>query len=115
MRSCQSLRWLFWAFVVWAFAIAVCAAPASANPPDLLLVNGKIITQDAASSVKQALAIEGERIAATGSSEELRKLAGPSTKIIDLGGRTVIPGLVDSHIHAIRAGFRFATEVNWEG
>ncbi|MGA9300014.1 MAG: amidohydrolase [Bradyrhizobium sp.] len=115
MRSCQSLRWLFWAFVVWAFAIAVCAAPASANPPDLLLVNGKIITQDAASSVKQALAIEGERIAATGSSEALRRLAGPSTKIIDLGGRTVIPGLVDSHIHAIRAGFRFTTEVNWEG
>ena len=95
--------------------VHACATPASANPADLLLVNGKIITQDAAASVKEALAIEGDHIAATGHSEELRKLAGPSTKIIDLGGRTVIPGPVDSHIHAIRAGFRFATEVNWEG
>jgi predicted amidohydrolase YtcJ len=89
--------------------------PASANPADLLLINGKIITQDAASSVAEAIAIEAGRIAATGSATELRKLAGPSTKVIDLGGRTVIPGLIDSHIHAIRAGFRDATEVSWEG
>jgi predicted amidohydrolase YtcJ len=105
---------LFGAFVVWALATC-CTAPASANPADLLLVNGKIITLDAASSVKEALAIEAGRVAATGSTEVLRKLAGPATKIIDLGGRTVIPGLIDSHMHAIRAGFRYATEVNWEG
>jgi predicted amidohydrolase YtcJ len=89
--------------------------PASANPADLLLVNGKVVTLDAVSSVSEAIAIEGEKVVATGGSEELRKLAGPSTKVIDLGGRTVIPGLIDSHIHAIRAGFRYATEVNWEG
>ena len=99
--------------LVWAVAIA--AAPASADPADILLINGKIITLDAASSVKEAVAIEADHITATGSSEELRKRAGPATKIIDLGGRTVIPGLIDSHIHAIRAGFRHATEVNWEG
>jgi predicted amidohydrolase YtcJ len=64
--------------------------------------------------VTEALAIEADRIAATGSTDELRKLAGPSTEIIDLGGRTVSPGLIDSHIHAVRAGFRFASEVNWE-
>jgi predicted amidohydrolase YtcJ len=101
------------------FAVSACIVagilPASAAPADLLLVNGKIVTLDDASSVSEALAIEGDRIAATGSSEQLRKLAGPATKIIDLGGRTVIPGLIDSHIHAIRAGFRYATEVNWEG
>jgi len=91
------------------------AAPAWSNPADILLVNGKIVTLDAASSVREALAIEADRITATGSSEELRKSAGPATRIIDLGGRTVIPGLIDSHIHAIRAGFRYATEVNWEG
>ena len=91
------------------------AVPASADPADLLLVNGKIVTLDAASQVAEALAVENGRIAATGSSEELRKLAGPATKVIDLGGRTVIPGLIDSHIHAIRAGFRYAGEVNWEG
>jgi predicted amidohydrolase YtcJ len=114
MRSSQSLRWLFCAFTVSALAIAG-NLPASANPADLLLVNGKIVTLDAASSVKEALAVEAGRITATGSTDELRKLAGPSTKIIDLGGRTVIPGLIDSHIHAIRAGFRYATEVSWEG
>jgi predicted amidohydrolase YtcJ len=114
MRSGQSLRRLFCAFAVSAFA-AAGTMPASANPADLLLVNGKIVTLDAASSVKEALAIEAGHITAAGSTDELRKFAGPSTKIIDLGGRTVIPGLIDSHIHAIRAGFRYATEVNWEG
>jgi len=99
--------------MMWIGVLGTAAA--SANPPDLLLINGKIITQDAASSVSEALAIEAGRIAATGSTAELRKLAGPSTTVIDLGGRTVIPGLIDSHIHAIRAGFRYATEVNWEG
>jgi predicted amidohydrolase YtcJ len=93
----------------------VAVASASASPPDLLLVNGKIVTLDASSSVKQALAIEGNHITAVGRTGELRKLAGPTTRVIDLGGRTVIPGLIDSHIHAIRAGFRFATEVSWEG
>jgi predicted amidohydrolase YtcJ len=102
------LRWT----LAFSFAATVSA---SAAPADLLLVNGRIVTLDDASSVRQALAIEGDHIAATGTTEELRKLAGPSTKIVDLGGRAVIPGLIDSHIHAIRAGFRFATEVNWEG
>jgi predicted amidohydrolase YtcJ len=102
------------AFAVWAFGIAGAVA-ASANPVDLLLVNGKVVTLDAASQVAEALAIEAGRVVATGSAEELRKLAGPATNVIDLGGRTVIPGLIDSHIHAIRAGFRYATEVNWEG
>jgi len=109
----QSARCFFWVFVVWTVVLG--SVPALANPADLLLINGKIITQDAASSVEEALAIEAGQITATGSATELRKLAGPSTKVIDLGGRTVIPGLIDSHIHAIRAGFRYATEVNWEG
>src|ERR1700722_18434334 len=103
----------FCVVVVWIGVLG--PVPASANPADLLLVNGKIITQDAASSVQEALAIEAGRVGATGRSEQLRKLAGPSTEVIDLGGRTVIPGLIDSHIHAIRAGFRYATEVHWDG
>jgi predicted amidohydrolase YtcJ len=109
----QSARCFFWVFVVWTVVFGT--VPASANPADLLLINGRIITQDAASSVAEAIAIEAGRITATGSTAELRKLAAPSTEVIDLGGRTVIPGLIDSHIHAIRAGFRYATEVNWEG
>jgi predicted amidohydrolase YtcJ len=109
----QSARGFFCVCLVWIGVLGTVRA--SANPADLLLINGKIITQDAASSVAEALAVEDGHISATGSSEQLRKLAGPSTKVIDLGGRTVIPGLIDSHIHAIRAGFRYATEVNWEG
>src|SRR5579871_814056 len=97
--------------VLWASA----AVPASAAPADLILLNGKVVTLDAASRVTEAIAVEAGHITATGSTEDLRKLAGPATAIIDLGGRTVIPGLIDSHIHAIRAGFRFGTEVNWEG
>jgi predicted amidohydrolase YtcJ len=113
MATNQSAGRFFCVVVVWIGVLG--PVPASANPADLLLVNGKIITQDAASSVQEALAIEAGRVVATGRSEQLRKLAGPSTEVIDLGGRTVIPGLIDSHIHAIRAGFRYATEVNWEG
>jgi predicted amidohydrolase YtcJ len=92
-------------------------APASlrANPADLLLVNGRIVTLDGTSSIAEALAIEAGRIIATGSADQMRKLAGAATKIIDLGGRTVIPGLIDSHIHSIRAGFRYAGEVHWDG
>ena len=103
---------LIWVLAACALAVA---ASASAAPADLLLINGKVITLDDAAPVTEALAVEADHITATGRSEDLRKLAGPATRIIDLGGRTVIPGLIDSHIHAIRAGFRYATEVSWEG
>src|SRR3984885_13908604 len=108
---------MFLARVCGALALLALGlgTPASANPADTLLLNGKIVTLDGTSQVSEALAIEAGRIAATGSTDAMRKLAGPATQIIDLDGRTVIPGLIDSHIHAIRAGFRYATEVNWEG
>ncbi len=101
--------------VLVAVALGFCA-PVSprASPADILLVNGKIVTLDETSSISEALAIEADRITATGSTDQMRKLAGAATKIIDLGGRTVIPGLIDSHIHAIRAGFRYASEVHWD-
>ena len=90
-------------------------APVRANPADILLVNGRIVTLDGTSSISEALAIDAGRITATGSVDQMRKLAGAATKIIDLGGRTVIPGLIDLHIHSIRAGFRYASEVHWDG
>jgi len=88
---------------------------AAAQRADTLLVNGKVVTLDARNSVRQALAVRDGRIAATGSNEEIRKLAGRGTRVIDLGGRTVIPGMIDSHLHGIRAGQTFGTEVNWIG
>ena len=96
-------------------AIALAAAPAAAQAPDTLLVNGKILTVDAQFSTREALAIRDGRIVALGTSADIRKLAGRETRVIDVQGRTVIPGLIDSHLHAIRAAQTFSTEVNWIG
>jgi predicted amidohydrolase YtcJ len=114
MMFSNCLRRFYTVFVMVTLGLG---APASlrAAPADIVLVNGRIVTLDGTSSISEALAIEAGRIAATGSADEMRKLAGPATKIIDLNGRTVIPGLIDSHIHSIRAGFHYASEVHWDG
>lgn len=91
------------------------AAPGLPQNADTVLLNGKILTVDEQFSTRQALAIRDGRIAALGTTADIRKLAGPQSQIIDLHGRTVIPGLIDSHMHAIRAGLSFSTEVNWIG
>jgi predicted amidohydrolase YtcJ len=70
---------------------------------DTILVNGKIITVDDRFTTAQALAIKNQRVVASGSSADIRKLADANTKVIDLKGRTVIPGLIDNHSHWIRA------------
>jgi predicted amidohydrolase YtcJ len=72
---------------------------AQGTPPDLILYNGKVFTSSQKNLYVQALAISGERITATGDSAKIKSLAGPHTKEIDLGGRTVIPGLNDAHNH----------------
>ena len=96
-------------------AIPLFAVAASAQPADTLLVNGKILTVDRAFSTREAMAIRDGRIVALGGNLEIRRLAGPQTRVIDLEGRTAIPGLIDSHLHAIRAALSFSTEVNWIG
>jgi predicted amidohydrolase YtcJ len=106
--------------------LALCAAagpafflaPAwgqNALPADTILAGGKVVTADPSFSIQQAVAIREGKIAAVGSNAQVRKLAGPKTRVIDLEGRTVIPGLIDSHMHAIRAATSFSTEVNWIG
>jgi predicted amidohydrolase YtcJ len=84
--------------VVLAAAIGLKVTGAE-SAPDLILVNGKIFTSDAAHPYVQALAIRGERIVAAGDSATIQALAGPQTRQIDLGGRTVIPGINDAHFH----------------
>lgn len=95
------------------FASAVLGNAAMAQNADMILVNGKIITQDEKSSIVAALAIQGGNIAAAGTDDAIRKLAGPKTVKVDLGGRTVIPGLIDSHMHGIRTALTFAVETDW--
>ncbi len=93
----------------------VAASPAWSQNADTILVNGKILTVDSQFSAREAIAIRDGKITAMGSNSDIRKQAGPKTRVIDLQGRTVIPGFIDSHIHAIRAGQTFTTEVNWVG
>ena len=91
------------------------SSPAWPQNADTILLNGKILTVDSKFSIREAIAIREDKITAVGSNSEIRKQAGPQTRVIDLHGHTVIPGLIDSHIHAIRAGQTFTTEVNWVG
>jgi predicted amidohydrolase YtcJ len=91
------------------------AAPAWSQSPDTVLINGKIVTVDERFPTREALAIRDGRIVALGTTADIRKLAGAKSKVIDLKGHTVIPGLIDSHMHAIRAALSFSTEVNWIG
>ena len=67
--------------------------------PDMVIVNGKIITVDAEDSLAEAVAIKGDRFVAVGSSEEIMALSGEGTEILDLKGRTAMPGIIDSHTH----------------
>lgn len=76
----------------------------AAADADLILHNGKIVTMDANSSVRQAVAVKDGRITAVGTSAEiLRAERGPRTRVVDLAGRTVLPGLIDSHLHPLEA------------
>ena len=84
------------------------AVPAQPRAPaaDLILRNGKVITADPAFAVVSAIAMAGERILAVGPNELMTAHAGPATRIVDLKGRTVIPGITDAHAHMDREGLR---------
>ena len=74
---------------------------------DFLLVNGKILTIDANDSIVEAVAFKGDRIVATGSTAEMKKLAAKGVKIIDLKGKVALPGIIDSHTHPHNAAMNF--------
>jgi predicted amidohydrolase YtcJ len=94
---------------------ATAGAQATVNPPpatpavrpaDLVLKTGKIITVDRAFTLAEAIAVAGERILAVGPDQEIAAHIAPWTRVIDLNGRTVIPGLVDGHAHLDREGLK---------
>ncbi len=89
--------------------------PAAAQTADLLIVNANIVTLDRAMPLARSIAIAGDRIAGVFAGDPPAALMGQQTRRIDAGGRTMVPGLIDSHIHAIRAGLTFDNEVSFEG
>lgn len=82
---------------------------------DLILVNGRFTTLDQTNPNPQAVAIADGRFIGAGSEHEMRALGGPTTEIIDLGGRRAVPGLIDSHMHIIRGGLNYNMELRWDG
>jgi predicted amidohydrolase YtcJ len=72
--------------------------------PDLILINGRVITVDRNFTIAEGVAIAGDRILTTGNEDQLRAMAGPATRIVDLKGHTVIPGLMDNHLHGAGGG-----------
>jgi predicted amidohydrolase YtcJ len=85
-----------------AVLAAMVAAVCSAQPTqyaDLVLRGGKVITVDAQDRVAEAVAVTGNRIAAIGTNQEIARLIGPQTKVVDLNGRALLPGFIDAHSH----------------
>ena len=98
------------------FLIAFLMSPVAwSQVADTVLLNGKILTVDERFSTQEAIAIDDGKILATGKNADIRKFVGSGSRVIDLEGRTVVPGLIDSHLHGIRAALSFSTEVNWIG
>ncbi len=85
------------------------------SSPDLILHRGSFTTLDRCNPTASAVAIKDGVFTAVGYDNDVMKLAGPSTKIIDLKGRRVLPGLIDNHLHIIRGGLNFNMELRWEG
>jgi predicted amidohydrolase YtcJ len=105
-------------FLLAILAIALdCAAEESAAQPpaQLIVVNAKVTTLDAAKPVATALAVRDGALVAVGSEEEVKGLRGQGTRVVDAGGRRVIPGLNDSHLHAVRGGRFYNLELRWDG
>ncbi len=90
------------AALIGSIAAAACGEPA--NPADLVLTNGKVVTVDDALPEAEAVAIRGDRIVAVGSSAEIDALVGSSTRVVDLAGRLAIPGFIEGHGHFMSLG-----------
>jgi predicted amidohydrolase YtcJ len=85
--------------IVCVLALVLCTACANSPSPDTIVVNAKVFTANPAQPWAQAIAITGARIVAVGDSAAISAMAGPSTRRIDAGGRTIVPGFNDAHTH----------------
>jgi predicted amidohydrolase YtcJ len=98
MRIAMSSRVKLFAAPLLAALAVACAGPVE-NPADTVFINGKVFTADAGASVQEAFALKGDKFMAVGTTADIRKLVGPQTKVVDLKGRFVSPGLTDNHFH----------------
>ena len=97
MKKIKAL--LVLAALIWIPVVVTMAQ----NVADVIYYNAKIATLDAAGTTAAAVAIKDGKFLKTGSVDEIKKLAGPATKMVDLGGSTVVPGLIDAHCHPMEA------------
>ena len=88
---------------------------AQTQAPDLVLHHGLFVTLDRSNPTATAVAIKNGRFLKVGRDEEVMALVEPKTKVIDLKGRRVLPGLIDNHLHIIRGGLNFNMELRWDG
>jgi hypothetical protein len=108
-KSSATTRLRFLSLAVAIVMASLWLAPgrqvvAQGPPPDSIYVNGKFVTADRAFSYAEAVAIGGGTFTAVGTTAAIRRLAGPNTNVVDLQGRTVVPGLADSHLHNAGGG-----------
>ncbi|QHE93842.1 amidohydrolase family protein [Pandoraea fibrosis] len=91
------------------------ATHASSAAPDVILHNGRFTTLDRTNPTASAVAIKDGRFVRVGRTEDVLPLAGSATRVIDLKGKPVLPGLIDNHLHIIRGGLNFNLELRWDG
>jgi nicotinamidase-related amidase len=115
VRPMTSLQYLLAPAAAALADTSVGGTGMDATTADLILRNGKMTTLDRGKPQARAFAVAGGRIAAVGEDDEVMKLAGATTQIVELNGRRVIPGLIDSHVHVIRGGLNYNLELRWDG
>lgn len=98
-RLAHTFRELIPVFLLYFAMFSLFASCNSIKPAAMIILNGNILTMDSTFTSAEALAIQEDKILAVGSNKEIRKLADRQTKVIDAGGRTVIPGIIDAHLH----------------
>ena len=103
------------ASVTNATSNAGAKAAGATSSPTLILLNGRFHTVDKSKPTATAVAIKDGKFLAVGDVEDVMRHRTPDSQVIDLNGRTVIPGLNDSHIHLIRGGLNYNLELRWEG
>lgn len=113
------MEWSTSAIVVWIARTGLCLLPLwsahAAAAPEMILHHGRILTVDQQFTTVEALAIEAGRIRQVGSSEQMLALADGHTRRIDLQGKTVVPGLIDNHVHIMRAAPHWPHQLRFEG